>query len=70
MVAFAWLPSVAFSQAAETEDVQVLSRGPGHKTLAESVSFQPAVGIVVSATPPELIEEIPPAGLSMGAAAS
>jgi hypothetical protein len=46
---------------AETEDgVEVLTRGPVHEAFAQTVAFDPEPGIIVSATPPEAIEELPP----------
>ena len=46
--------------APEATGVQVLTRGPVHEAFAETVSFNPQPGIVVTKTPPEVIEEIPP----------
>lgn len=42
------------------EGVEVLNRGPVHEAFADLVLFQPEPGIVVSKSPPELIEELPP----------
>lgn len=54
------LPTAAPGQAAEVEDVQVLTRGPVHEAFAESVSFDPEPGMIVSTRPPDPIEELPP----------
>lgn len=54
------LPAVASAQVAEAEEVQFLTRGPVHEAFAESVSFEPESGMVISGRPPELIEELPP----------
>ena len=42
------------------EGVQVLTRGPVHEAFAETVTFDPEPGIVVSKAPPAAIEELPP----------
>jgi hypothetical protein len=42
------------------EGVQVLTRGPVHEAFAETVTFNPEPGIVVTRAPPEAIEELPP----------
>lgn len=42
------------------EGVEVLTRGPVHEAFAESVTFDPEPGIVVTKAPPESIEELPP----------
>ena len=53
--------SAAFAQEAPAEEgVQVLTRGPVHEAFAQTVTFNPEPGIVVSRTPPEPIEELPP----------
>jgi len=39
---------------------QVLTRGPVHEAFAQTVTFNPQPGIVVSQAPPDLIEEVPP----------
>lgn len=54
------LPVRAFAQEAEQEDVQYLTRGPVHEAFAESVSFDPVAGMIISTAPPEAIEELPP----------
>ena len=40
--------------------VQVLTRGPVHEAFAETVTFDPAPGILVPKAPPAAIEELPP----------
>lgn len=40
--------------------VQVLTRGPVHEAFAETVTFDPEPGIVVSMAPPNPISEVPP----------
>ncbi len=42
------------------QGVQVLTRGPVHEAFAETVTFDPEPGIVVSIAPPNPIEEVPP----------
>ena len=42
------------------QGVQVLTRGPVHEAFAETVTFDPEPGIVVSQAPPAAIEELPP----------
>ncbi len=39
---------------------QVLARGPIHEAFAETVTYDPQPGIVVSKSPPATIEELPP----------
>jgi hypothetical protein len=48
------------NQADVEEGVQVLTRGPVHEAFAETISFDPEPGIIVSKQPPEAIEEVPP----------
>jgi len=38
----------------------VLTRGPVHEAFAETVTFDPEPGIVVSVAPPDPIDEVPP----------
>jgi hypothetical protein len=40
--------------------VEVLTRGPVHEAFAETITFDPEPGLVVSQAPPEPIEEIAP----------
>ena len=40
--------------------VDVLATGPIHEAFAETVAFDPEPGIIVSKTPPDAINEIPP----------
>jgi hypothetical protein len=47
--------------------VQVLTRGPVHEAFAETVTFDPEPGVVVSKAPPAAIEEVPPAQRLEGA---
>jgi hypothetical protein len=42
------------------EGVQVLTRGPVHEAFAETVTYDPEPGVVVSKAPPSAIEELPP----------
>jgi len=42
------------------QGVQVLTRGPVHEAFAETVTFDPEPGIVVTMAPPNPIEEVPP----------
>ena len=42
------------------EGVQVLTRGPVHEAFAETVTFDPEPGIVVTRLPRDIIEEVPP----------
>jgi hypothetical protein len=47
--------------AADADDgVQVLTRGPVHEAFAETVTYDPEPGVVVSKSPPAAIEELPP----------
>jgi hypothetical protein len=57
---FSLAPTEARAQAAGGEDMQVLTRGPVHEAFAEAISLDPVEGMVVQATPPGLIEELPP----------
>ena len=50
----------AVSASAGVDDVQVLTRGPVHEAFAETVNFQPQPGMIVRATPPAAVEELPP----------
>jgi hypothetical protein len=43
-----------------TQAAQVLTRGPVHEAFAETVSFNPAPGIIAPKAPPAAIEELPP----------
>lgn len=69
----AWLAAVIFTLASppltncfaqetvvDEPGAEVLTRGPVHEAFAGIISFDSLPGIVVSAVPPELIEEIPP----------
>ena len=49
------------------QGVQVLTRGPVHEAFAETVTFDPEPGVVVSKAPPAAIEELPPAHRPEGA---
>ena len=62
-VALAWHPVPCLAQAPAGDEAvaQVLTRGPVHEAFAGIVTFNPEPGVVVPKTPPELIEEIPPA---------
>ncbi|WP_193212669.1 YXWGXW repeat-containing protein [Luteolibacter marinus] len=54
------VPGAEPPAAGESEGFDVLTRGPVHEAFAESVSFEPAAGIVITNAPPEPIEELPP----------
>ena len=60
--AYGWSTAICMAQQADTgeQGAQVLTRGPVHEAFAGIVTFNPQAGIVVSKTPPALIEEIPP----------
>lgn len=47
-------------QTEAAEGVQVLTRGPVHEAFAETVTFNPEPGLMVSQAPPAAIEELPP----------
>ena len=49
-------PATASAEQGE----QVLTRGPVHEAFAETVTFDPEPGIVVTKVPPAAIEEVPP----------
>lgn len=49
------------------QGMQVLTRGPVHEAFAETVTFDPEPGIVVSKAPPAAIEELPPSQKPEGA---
>lgn len=52
---------IATAQPVDGESgMEVLTRGPVHEAFAEAVVFDPDQGIIVSAAPPDLIEEIQP----------
>jgi hypothetical protein len=42
------------------DGVEVLTRGPVHEAFAETVTYDPEPGIVVTIAPPESIKELPP----------
>jgi WXXGXW repeat (2 copies) len=52
---------------AQEEGVEVLTRGPVHEAFAETVTFDPEPGIVVTKEPPRPIEELPPEQKPQGA---
>ena len=62
-VSISWQPAICAAQQAtdDTQDAQVLTRGPVHEAFAGVVTFNPEAGIIVSKAAPEPIEEIPPA---------
>jgi hypothetical protein len=47
-------------QAAASEDVEVLTRGPVHEAFAETVSYEAEAGLTIKSAPPAAIEELPP----------
>ena len=53
-------PVVASAQEEVSQETEVLTRGPVHEAFAESVSFEPQPGILISVQPPEPIDELPP----------
>jgi hypothetical protein len=57
------LHKALFAQAVPAdaeEGVQVLTRGPVHEAFAETVTYDPEPGVVISKAPPSAIEELPP----------
>lgn len=50
----------AQAPANDAPGVEVLTRGPVHEAFAGMVTFNPEPGVVVTKTPPEGIEELPP----------
>lgn len=54
--------AVAAQRSPNTSDqgMQVLTRGPVHEAFAETISFDPDPGYVISKAPPEAIDELPP----------
>lgn len=56
------LPQTALAQVddPQSEGIEVLTRGPVHEAFAETISFDPQVGMIVDKEPPQPIEEIPP----------
>ena len=59
---FGWDAAIAAQEGrTDAEDgVEVLTRGPVHEAFAETVTFDPEPGVVVTKAPPESIEELPP----------
>ena len=53
-------PIVAQGQEEVSQEAEVLTRGPVHEAFAETVSFEPQPGILISTQPPEAIDELPP----------
>lgn len=53
-------PIVAQGQEEVSQETEVLTRGPVHEAFAETVSFEPEAGILISTQPPEPIDELPP----------
>jgi len=47
-------------QTADSQGVQVLTRGPVHEAFAETITFNPGPGVVVTRAPRDIIEELPP----------
>jgi hypothetical protein len=45
---------------ADSEEGEILTRGPVHEAFAAVVSYNPEAGILVDRQPPEPIEEVPP----------
>ena len=53
--------SAAQETATAVQDgVEVLTRGPVHEAFAETITFDPQPGIVITKTPPDPIEEVAP----------
>jgi hypothetical protein len=46
--------------SADQAGLEVLTRGPVHEAFAETITFDPEPGVLVSNSPPEAIEEVPP----------
>jgi hypothetical protein len=46
--------------AVDRDGVEILTRGPVHEAFAETVTFDPEPGMVISKAPPEPIEEVAP----------
>jgi len=44
----------------DQQGAEVLTRGPVHEAFAETVSYNPAAGLIVKKAPPAAIEEMPP----------
>jgi hypothetical protein len=54
-------PVVATAQDEQvSQETEILTRGPVHEAFAETVSFEPEPGILISQQPPEPIDELPP----------
>ena len=54
-------PTIASAQSAVVDSgYEELTRGPVHEAFAESVSFEPEPGMIVTTAPPDLIDELPP----------
>ena len=48
------------SVSAQEEGAEVLTRGPVHEAFAETITFKPVAGVLVSRGPAAVIEELPP----------
>ena len=59
-VAPANTPSTVTEDASSDEDIEVLARGPVHEAFASQINYDPKPGMIVSNTPPEQVDEIPP----------
>jgi hypothetical protein len=57
-----WVAALAAQDgpAGTKAGVEVLTRGPVHEAFAETVTFDPEAGIVVTKAPAASIEELPP----------
>jgi hypothetical protein len=62
LIGLNWCLAICQAQPAngEAAGAQVLTRGPVHEAFAGIVSYNPEPGIVVTKTPPGVIEEMPP----------
>ena len=48
------------SDQAQSDQEEVLTRGPVHEAFATAVTFDPEPGLTISVKPPEVIDELPP----------
>jgi hypothetical protein len=48
------------SDQVQSEQGEVLTRGPVHEAFATAITYDPEPGLTISVKPPELIDELPP----------
>ncbi len=62
LIGVSWGIAIGQAQQPDTDvpGAQVLTRGPVHEAFAGMVTFNPVPGIMVTKTPPDVIEEVPP----------